>query len=121
MLFFTAHTRVSVVLYTHLGCNTDAFYTAQFSTTRSKRPDHMNAMSYDAFTVITLTLNAAAVKLMVLPVEILLVVGTMAFGCSGVLLAVSAPVKTCTVPFVATLLNGSWIAMAALVLAVFEI
>lgn len=76
---------------------------------------------YDAFTLITLTLNGAAVKLIVFPVPMLLVVGTTALGCCGVLLAVIAPVRTCTVPVVATLLNGNWNTSGALELAVFEI
>lgn len=76
---------------------------------------------YDALTLITLTLNAPAVKLIVLPVEMVLIFGTTASGSVGVLLAVSAPVRICTIPVVATLLNGSWKTIEALALAVFEI
>lgn len=56
----------------------------------------------------TLTLNAGAVKLIVLPVVIVLVLGTAVLGAVGVLAAVCAPVRSCRDPEVATLLNGSW-------------
>lgn len=69
----------------------------------------------------TLTLHATAVKLIVFPVASILVVGSTWFGCSGVLLAVSPPRKTWTVPVLATLLNGSMNANGASVPAVFEI
>lgn len=54
-----------------------------------------------------LTLKAGAFKLMVLPVEIVLVTGTTVFGASGVLLAVAGPVICCSVPVLATVPNGS--------------
>lgn len=69
----------------------------------------------------TLTLNGAAVKLSVFPVLMVLVAGTTVLGASGVLAAVSAPVRTSRVPLVATLLNGSWKTRGALVPTVFEI
>ena len=59
--------------------------------------------------------------MIVLPVEMLLVVGTAVVGASGVLLSVAAPFKTCNVPVLATLLNGRSKTIGALVATVFEI
>lgn len=79
------------------------------------------AQTYDALTVMTLTLNAGAVKLIVLPVEIVLVLGTAVLGDVGVLAAVWAPVRSCRDPEVATLLNGSWKVRSSLAAAALAI
>ena len=70
--------------------------------------------------LITLTLNPGAVKLKVLPVEMLLVRGTTVFGCAGVLLALCEPVNCCKDPDEATLLNGSWNVRSAAAATVFD-
>ncbi len=64
----------------------------------------------------TLTLNAGALYVNVLPVVMVLVWGTTAFGAWGVLLAVSAPVRTCSVPVLETVLN--WVSEKVMLCAV---
>lgn len=61
---------------------------------------------YEALNVSTLTLNPAALYVKVWPVATLPVAGTAASGVAGVLLVANGPVKTCTLPVVATFLNG---------------
>ena len=56
-------------------------------------------------TVMTLTLKAGAPYVNDLPVESVLVFGVIVFGAAGVLLADCAPVRTCSVPELATVLN----------------
>ena len=58
-------------------------------------------------TVITLTLNAGALYVKDLPVEMVLVFGVIVSGAVGVLLAVSAPVSSCRVPELAT--DENWL------------
>lgn len=94
---------------------------------RSSRAIHSNhtpsleglAITQDAWTLMTLTLNPGALKLIVLPVAMVDVTGTTRFGWAGVLLAVWAPCNDCRVPEEATLLNGSWKTRGAAVPAVF--
>lgn len=75
----------------------------------------------EAWTVITLTLTAGAVKLNVLPTAMDLVTGANKLGVVGVLLAVAFPVNSCKVAFAPTCLKGKTKVKSAGAESTFEI